>query len=73
MDERLWRIHAEALMEDGMPMSFETAIFAQDAGEAWMEFSSGCIGMEWNLIIVREVVHDEGETEEGEGEGADLP
>lgn len=73
MNKRLWIIHAEAQMIDGMPISFETSRFAKDAGEAWMEFSSGFIGMAWDRIIVKEVVFCEGKTEEGKREGADLP
>ena len=73
MDKRLWIIHAEAQTADGMPITFETSRFAQDAGEAWTDFSSGFIGMAWDRIIVKEVVFVEGETEEGKGEGADLP
>lgn len=73
MAERLWYVLGEAQLVDGRPIVVETEMFARDAGEAWMEFSKGFIGLIWTGITVREVTHNEGEKEEGKREGADLP
>lgn len=65
MDKRRFQVIADGRMADGAPLNVETVKFANDAGAAWIDFSDGFIGMAWNWIIVREVVHDEGEKEEG--------